>query len=490
MKQVDDLSVFWTTFLAATAEQMTTGQFSTWFARTRCLAASEEEIVIGVETDFTASWLSRTYRDSILERAENLLGWRAQKISFRVDRSLQSTEAAEDQVSEMVLEAGAGGSNATRPAPSTADRGPANVNPSSPVPVTPTRSGIGAPSLNPAYTFDNFVVGPSNRLSHAAALAVVDGVGRTYNPLFIHGKLGLGKTHLLQGICHQLLQRNPNTKMLYIPCEVFINAFISALGKNRVEAFRDRYRQLDVLVIDDIHFLANKDHTQEEFFHTFNALYNDQKQIILSADCPPKDIPQLEERLVSRFKWGMVCEIEKPTYETRLAIIRKKAQYEVAECGGDLPDIEDEVAEYLADSMRGSIRELEGAVTRLVGYANIMKQPLTMETAKVALEDLIEFGTKRVSIEQIIEHVTDHFGVRLSDLQSKKRFQSITQPRQICMYLIRELTNLSLSEIGGYFGGRDHSTVIYGCDRVRKKIETDPQYRSLLDGFVRQLTDG
>ncbi|MEZ6196342.1 MAG: chromosomal replication initiator protein DnaA [Planctomycetota bacterium] len=470
MKQVNDIARFWDRVLTTISEELTDGQYATWFARTRCLEATEERLLIGTENEFGATWLGRKYRDLIATVSGRTAGWSFGRIDFVVDDKLSRPEGArEPETAETVAAASAQGTTQEAPAPR-------------PLPAVrpPEPPRAGALSLNPAYTFSNFVVGPSNRLAHAAALAVVEGVGRTYNPLFIHGKLGLGKTHLLQAICHELYRRNPNTKMHFVPCEVFINSFISALGRNRVESFRASYRGLDVLVIDDIHFLANKDHTQEEFFHTFNALYNDQKQIILSSDSPPREIPQLEERLVSRFKWGMVCEIEAPTYETRLSIIRKKAQSE----GVDVPD---DVAEYLADAIRGSIRELEGAVTSLLGFAALMGQPVSVDTAKASLDGLVDIGARRVSIEQIIELVTDHYGVRLSDLQSKKRFQSITLPRQICMYLIRELTNLSLSEIGGYFGGRDHSTVIYGCDRVRKRLDSDQQFRALVESLIRRL---
>ena len=268
--------------------------------------------------------------------------------------------------------------------------------------------------------------------------------------------------------------------MAYIPCEQFINQFIAALERNKVEPFRQRYRDLDVLVIDDIHFLANKEHTQEEFFHTFNALYNDRKQIIISSDSAPKDIPTLEERLVSRFKWGLVCEIESPTFETRMTIVRKKASM----YGIEMPD---DVTEYLADSVRTSIREMEGAVTRLIGFASIMKCPINLETARAALGDIVDSGKKRVTIDQIIEIVTEHYAVRLSDLQSKKRNQSITLPRQVCMFLARKFTNHSLAEIGGYFGGRDHSTVLYGTEKISKRTKTDPELRTAVSAFVRRL---
>ncbi|MFT7618839.1 MAG: chromosomal replication initiator protein, partial [Planctomycetota bacterium] len=283
-----------------------------------------------------------------------------------------------------------------------------------------------------------------------------------------------------QGISHELLARSPGLRMKYVPCEQFINEFITALEKNKINEFRERYRELDVLMIDDIHFLANKDHTQEEFFHTFNCLYNEQKQIILSSDSPPRDIPTLEERLVSRFKWGLVCEVEPPVFEMRMGIIRKR-------CIREGLDLSDEVADLLSGTLKGSIRELEGAVTRLAGYSRIMEEAVTVEVARRVLSDLLGSAKRRITMDDIIESVTDHYGVRLSDLQSKKRFHSITLPRQVCMFLARKHTPLSLTEIGGYFGGRDHSTVLYADDKITKRIKTDPELRDTVEDMSRRL---
>lgn len=453
---------FWRSVLGEVKKAITQNQYDTWFVKTGCRRVDDEGIEIEVPNTFYLEWLNRQYRSTIENAITGVRGT-VPPIHFVVTGELDDTtpEAAPE----------------TKVVTNTAVQSVQVGEPHMPA-ISPIRGGD--LQLNADYTFDNFVVGPSNRIAHAAALAVVENAGRVYNPLFIHGGIGLGKTHLLQAICHAMLMKRPNLRMMYIPCEQFINRFIAALEKGQVEAFRQRYRMLDVLLIDDIHFLANKDHSQEEFFHTFNTLYNDHKQIILSSDSPPKDIPTLEERLVSRFKWGLVCEIEQPTFETRLAIIRKKsALYEV--------DIPDEVTEFLAGSLRTNVREIEGAVTRLIGYASIMEKPVTMETAKTALGDLVDARKKRVTIDRIIALVTDHFGVRLSDLQSKKRFQSITLPRQVCMYLARRYTNHSLAEIGGYFGGRDHSTVLYATEKISSRLEHDADLRVSVHEFCRQL---
>ncbi len=282
--------------------------------------------------------------------------------------------------------------------------------------------------LNPDYVFENFVTGPCNQLPHAASVAVAEQPGKSYNPLFIHGGVGLGKSHLLQAVCQQVLERQPNLRILYLSCDSFINQFINAIETGEMNTFRYRYRHVDILVIDDIHFLAKRDRTQEEFFHTFNTLYQQHKQIILSADCPPSEIPELEERLVSRFNWGLVARIEKPCYETRMAILQKKARLR----GLKLPD---DVVCYIASKIESNTRELEGAITKLQGMAMLQNRHIDLELAKVALGDSGNHDPKRITIQQIFDAVTHYYNVRLSDLQSKKRHKSIAFPRQVCMYL-------------------------------------------------------
>ncbi|QDU82907.1 Chromosomal replication initiator protein DnaA [Planctomycetes bacterium Pla163] len=322
--------------------------------------------------------------------------------------------------------------------------------------------------LNPTYRFENFVVGPCNRFAHAASVGVSEGPGQTYNPLFLHGNVGLGKTHLIQSLCHSILVRDPGTRILYLSCESFVNHFVDALDKGDLQRFRNKYRNVDVLVVDDIHLLANKERTQEEFFHTFNTLYNAGKQIVLSSDSPPKDIPTLQNRLVSRFKWGLVTEIETPCYETRRAILKRKSR----EKGNELPD---DVASDLAEAITANIRELEGAVTRLLGYAALSNQPVTVALARECLRDLFEHATSQPNIDDVLRVVTSHFQIRLVDLQSRKRTHAIAFARQVGMYLARKLTRLSLQEIGGHFGGRDHSTVLYAVERIKEGMQKDAE---------------
>ena len=323
--------------------------------------------------------------------------------------------------------------------------------------------------LNPDYAFENFVTGPCNRLAHAASTAVGEQPGKAYNPLFIHGDVGLGKTHLLQAICQKILDRQPDARIVYLTCDSFINQFINAVTNNEMNQFRQRYRQVDMLVIDDIHFLGGdtmKTRTQEEFFHTFNTLYQGHRQIVLSADCPPSEIPELEERLVSRFNWGLVARIDKPCYETRMAILQKKAQMR----GVNMPD---DVLCYVASKIDSNTRELEGAVTKIQGLASLHEGKVDLELAKAAFGETATPDQRRVTFQQIFDVVTKYYNVRLSDLQSKKRHKSIAFPRQVCMYLARKYTRYSLEEIGGHFGGRDHTTVLHAVRTVNEDMKED-----------------
>jgi chromosomal replication initiator protein len=336
-------------------------------------------------------------------------------------------------------------------------------------------------ALNPDYVFEHFVTGPCNRLPHAASIAVAENPGKAYNPLFIHGGVGLGKSHLLQAVCQQLLERQPDARILYLSCDSFINQFMNAIETGEMNQFRYRYRHVDLLVIDDIHFLAGRDRTQEEFFHTFNTLYQGHKQIILSADCPPSEIPELEERLVSRFNWGLVARIDKPCYETRMAILQKKAKMR----GVTLPE---DVLCYVASKIESNTRELEGAVTKIQGMAMLQNGRIDLDLAKAALGDTATPEQKRITIQQIFDVVTKYYNVKLSDLQSKKRHKSIAFPRQVCMFLARRHTRYSLEEIGGYFGGRDHTTVMHAVKTVDGDTRADPRIADQLAQIEAQLT--
>jgi chromosomal replication initiator protein len=335
--------------------------------------------------------------------------------------------------------------------------------------------------LHPDYTFENFVVGPSNRLAHASCVAVSQSPGNTYNPLFLYGSSGLGKTHLLHAVCFAARQIFETAFIQLLSCEDFVNRFIRAIEQGDLPGFQSQFRTVDMLVIDDVQFLREREQSQEEFFHTFNALYNNGRQIILSADSPPGKIPSLEERLISRFNWGLVARIDPPSYETRVAIVKKKAH--VRGFG-----ISDEVAEHVARKVHANIRELEGALTTLYAVATTAGTNITLELAQKALEERIKPDARHVSITDIIEVVTRHFDVRLADLQSKRRSQSITEPRQICMYLARSLTKHSLEEIGGHLGGRDHTTVMHACNKIGQAERADPQMKALLTQLAKQVT--
>lgn len=322
--------------------------------------------------------------------------------------------------------------------------------------------------LNPKYTFDRFVIGNSNRFAHAASLAVAESPARAYNPLFIYGGVGLGKTHLMHAIGHFIRGQKPDAKVLYVSSEKFTNELITAIQTRKNTEFRNRYRSVDVLLIDDVQFIAGKDSTQEEFFHTFNALHEADKQIILSSDKPPKEIPELEERLRSRFEWGLIADIQPPDLETRVAILRQKAQAERAQ-------IPDETLFFIASKIESNIRELEGSLTRLLAYHQLTGRPVDLALARDALKDLLgDADPEAIDVERVMAVVGDYFNLRLEDFTSKRRTQDITLPRQYAMYLCRELTGISLAEIGKRFGGRDHTTVIHAWEKISQSVRMDP----------------
>ncbi|MFP4104764.1 MAG: chromosomal replication initiator protein DnaA [Phycisphaerae bacterium] len=337
--------------------------------------------------------------------------------------------------------------------------------------------------LNRDYTFESFVTGPCNRLAHAASLAISESPGRTYNPLFIHGGPGLGKTHLLHATCRRIAADRGREKIALLSCETFVNHFIEAVEKGRLHDFRYRYRHADMIVIDDIQFLSDHEQTQEEFFHTFNTLYQAQKQIILSCDRGPSEIPDLEERLVSRFNWGLVARIDRPCYETRVAIVQRKARMRNVE----LPE---EVICFIAGTVESNTRELEGAITKVAMLSQVTGRDIDLSLAEEALGAEPSSEQREITIEDILKAVTTRFSVRLADLQSKKRSRSIAFPRQICMYLARQLTRHSLEEIGGYFGGRDHTTVLHADKTIKSQKQSDPQLQAMLETITREIRAG
>lgn len=326
--------------------------------------------------------------------------------------------------------------------------------------------------LNPKYTFETFVVGATNRFAHAASLAVAEAPAKSYNPLFIYGGVGLGKTHLMHAIGHYVQEHHPTKKVIYLSSEKFTNEFINAIMDNKADSFRNKYRNVDILLVDDIQFLAGKEQTQEEFFHTFNTLHEENKQIIISSDRPPKEIPTLEDRLRSRFEWGLITDISPPDLETRIAILTKKAKAE------GLTDITNDVMLYIANQIDTNIRELEGALVRVVAYSSLINQDIDIELATEALKDIIPNNQpKKITVKLIQELVGKKYDLTLDDFQSKKRTKAIAYPRQIAMYLTRELTDLSLPKIGQEFGGRDHTTVIHAHNKISELLEKDNQLK-------------
>lgn len=336
--------------------------------------------------------------------------------------------------------------------------------------------------LNPKYTFDTFVIGNSNRLAHAASVAVSESPAKAYNPLFLYGGVGLGKTHLMHAIGHYIMNNNPIARVLYVSSEKFTNELINAIKDDRNEQFRNKYRNIDILLIDDIQFLGGKERTQEEFFHTFNALYEANKQIIISSDKPPKEITTLEERLRSRFEWGLIADIQPPDLETRIAILRKKAQIENLY-------VDDDVIVFIADKIASNIRELEGALNRVIAYSSLTENEINVDLAAEALKEILSANkAKTVNSQSIMEAVSRYFDLKPEEFKSKKRNRDISFPRQIAMYLCRELTDLSLPKIGDAFGGRDHTTVLHACDKIVESIKNDSETRRAVEELIRNIS--
>jgi chromosomal replication initiator protein len=356
-----------------------------------------------------------------------------------------------------------------------------------PIPLTATeaRQAVATPAtapagLNPRYTFDMFIVGPSNQFAHAACRAVAEAPSRSYNPLFIYGGVGLGKTHLMHAVGHYVLQHDASLKLTYISSERFMNEMINAVRYDRILDFRERYRSVDVLLVDDIQFVSGKEGTQTEFFHTFNALYDAQKQIVLSSDRPPHEIPALEERLRSRFEWGLIADIQPPDLETKVAILKRKAETEAV-------PLADNVAMYIAGRIKSNIRELEGSLIRLIAFASLTGREISLELTQEVLKNVIDLEDKAVTIESIQKHVSDYYQLKVIDLKSRNNSKSVAMPRQIAMYLCKSLTHASLPEIGRSFGGKHHSTVIHSIRKVEEMRKHDPVFNTLIAGFLQSF---
>jgi chromosomal replication initiator protein len=476
---VRDLTLDLRDFLGALRGTIRKEQFETWFRRAGLRSCDERKVTLVVQNSFARDWLNNNYRANLEDAAKAVFGG-PREIEIEVDPELSITRTALPAAGETGARAPSEPLAALVPVDRARLPAPA-VAPSDAASNRLLWSSDLA--LNPSYVFDAFVVGPCNRFAHAAAVGVSESPGSAYNPFFLHGNVGLGKTHLLQSLCFALLERAPQTRILYLSCETFINHFISALENGDLQKFRNKYRNVDVLVVDDVHMLANKERTQEEFFNTFNTLYNGGKQIVLSSDSPPKEIPTLQDRLVSRFKWGLVTEIEPPCYETRMAILRRKSK----ERGRELPDA---VAHLLAENIDSNIRELEGAVTRVLGFANLAGQEVTLDLARKLLRDVFVVQRGQPTMDDVMRVVTAQFGVKATDLQSRRRTNAIAHPRQIGMYLARRITRHSLEEIGGFFGGRDHTTVLHAVRKVEGDLKRDERFRGLLAGLLDQLQRG
>ena len=345
-----------------------------------------------------------------------------------------------------------------------------------------TEMAVSNNSLNPKYTFDTFVVGNNNRFAHAASLAVAEAPGTSYNPLFLYGDVGLGKTHLMHAIGHQVIKNNPSSNVLYVTSEKFTNQLINAIKDNKNEQFRNKYRNIDVLLIDDIQFIAGKERIQEEFFHTFNTLHDNRKQIVISSDRPPKDIPLLEDRLKSRFEWGLIADISNPDYETRLAILRKKAQT-------DNIIVDDQILSTIATRVASNIRELEGVFNKLVAFSTLANGPITIEMAEKAINDISAQKEKVISADYIQDVVAKYFNINKKDLRSAKRSNDIAYPRQIAMYLCREVAGLSFPKIGEEFGKRDHTTVMHGCNKIEKEIKENTNTKLIVESVKKIILE-
>ncbi|MHC1761840.1 MAG: chromosomal replication initiator protein DnaA [Negativicutes bacterium] len=464
-----DYNSIWQETLSLLEQEMIRPSFETWIKVLYPLSYENGTFEIGTTRQIVKEWVETRYLSMIRKIMETVLG-----TPVLVKISLIPADAAHP-----LLEP------STPSIPSyQGSLSPAPANMSSKTTPMPLRSEEGHSPLNPKYTFDSFVIGNSNRFAHAASLAVAEMPAKVYNPFFIYGGVGLGKTHLMHAIGHRIMQIHPENKVLYISSEKFTNDFINAIMSGHPESFRNRYRSIDVLLIDDIQFLAKKEQTQEEFFHTFNALHEANKQIIISSDRPPKEIPTLEDRLRSRFEWGLTTDIQSPDLETRIAILRKKALLENITMPND-------VIVYISTRIDNNIRELEGAFNRVNAFSFLNRKPITIELAMESLKDLFpKDKSSQVTPQRIQDIVAAHFRIKIEDLVSKRRTRNVTVPRQLAMYLCRELTDWSLPKIGEFFGGRDHTTVIHAYEKVNRERQEDSRIASLLTEISTKITNG
>jgi len=440
----------WDQILARIETKVNRHSYYTWFKPTSFVADAGQSITVRVPNALFKDWLTKHYSVVLTEAMAEVA---------RPDTSLLFLTDGALPAAPLVIVP-------TQPAQQDA-----------PVTADPSTHLAG---LNPRYTFDTFIVGSSNQFAHAACRAVAEAPSRSYNPLFIYGGVGLGKTHLMHAIGQYVLEHDPGLKLTYISSERFMNEMINALRYDRILDFRERYRSVDILLVDDIQFVSGKEGTQTEFFHTFNALYDAQKQIVLSSDHPPHEIPNLEERLRSRFEWGLIADIQSPDVETKVAILKRKAEAEAV----PLPD---NVAMYMAGRVKSNIRELEGSLIRLIAYASLTGREISMDLAQDVLRNVIDQEDKAVTIETIQKFVADYYQLKVADLKSRNNSKSIAMPRQISMYLCKQLTHASLPEIGRSFGGKHHSTVIHSIKKVEDMRQKGPDFNSLIDSFLESI---
>ena len=449
----------WQTTLVSLESRFTKPIFETWIKPMRVLGLSTDEITLSVQNQFAKDWAENRFKGTISAALAETLGAPI-SIRFVIDEAGEDAEAR----------------------PSSTESVPDNGAVAVTSPAFRSPDEFKHTGLNPRYTFEQFVVGATNRFAHAAAQAVADAPARAYNPLFIYGAVGLGKTHLMHAIGHKAFQSDPRARVVYVSSETFTNEFITAIKNNQTVEFRNRYRTVDVLLIDDIQFLEGKEQTQEEFFHTFNTLHEAQRQLVISSDRPPKDIQTLENRLRSRFEWGLLTDIQSPDLETREAILRKKAE-------SDGIDVPHEVTSYIAKIIPLNIRQLEGALIKLTAYASLYKKQITVELATEVLRNEInEVPLRKVTISLIKEKVARFHGITVKELEGQRRDQRLTVPRQIAMYLACELTNASLPQIAREFGKKDHTTVMYARDKVKQQQDRDPEFRSKVRSVQTTIT--
>ena len=464
-----DAKQVWRAALGELQVSLSPANFETWLRDTQLVDVDEQRFRIAVPNGFAKDWLESRYRSLISQTLARIVGYSVQ-VEFVIGATAGGARRPDRRCRRPATGNGAGNGAGGSPSPSTAVR------------VEPTRVGGegGTTYINPRYTFSNFIVGSANRLAHAASLSVAERPGHAYNPLFLYGGVGLGKTHLMHAIGNQVIAKFPRKRVVYATSEKFTNEFIASIQQGKIDEFRARYRRIDLLLIDDIQFIADKERTQEEFFHTFNAIHEDGKQIVLSSDRPPKAILTLEERLRSRFEWGLIADLTAPDLETRIAILRAKAEE------GAVP-VTSDVIEFIARKVVSNIRELEGALNRIVAYASMGAMPIGIELAQAVLSNVLYNPKKRqVTPERIAKVVSEYYSVPMDALQGQKRDKAIVVPRQIAMFLMREETDVSLLRIGAELGGRDHSTVLHACDKINREVAVNDELRREI-AAVREL---